>query len=252
MPEETTGPTGEGPPSFPGDAPRVPAPPVAPPPVDPPAMPSPAPAGGPPSFPGNAPPPPSSGPPTYPPGGGYPPPQAGYPPPYAGGAGATGGAPYATWGIRLGGYLIDAVIFVPVIIVLAILFRHTHVLAIHFHTRRSGVSQRRTFSLLSVLITAVGFLAYATILCGGPRGQTVGMMAVGVRVVRQGTHQVLGYGRAFGRAILEQVLRLLGFASIFLGIIWVIDMLYPLWDGKRQTLHDKATGTVVLRVRDTG
>ena len=96
------------------------------------------------------------------------------------------------------------------------------------------------------------FVAYATVLYGGARGQTVGMMAVGVRVVRDGTHDALGYGRAFGRASAEQFLRILGTVTIILGVIWLLDMLFPLWDKKNQTLHDKIVKTVVIRVRPTG
>jgi uncharacterized RDD family membrane protein YckC len=139
---------------------------------------------------------------------------------------------------------------VPVLIVLAIVLRHSHVLSVHFMLRTHGTRHRRTVSLLSFLLTGVAYLVYATILCGGPRGQTVGMMAVGIRVVRDGTNAIVGYGRAFGRALVEQVFRLLGSATIILGVIWLLDMLFPLWDKKRQTLHDKITGTVVLRVRN--
>ncbi len=99
------------------------------------------------------------------------------------------------------------------------------------------------------LITAVLYIAYGTVLCGSARGQTVGMMAVGVRAVRDESFAVLGYGRALARAVIEGFFRLLSLLSIFLGIVWLLDMLWPLWDGKRQTLHDKVGGSVVLRVR---
>ena len=236
MPDETTGAPGGGPPSFPGNAPRVPPP--TPPPVPPQA---------PPSYP------------SYPsapsaPNGGYPPPPPGrYPSSFpAGGFGDLGGVPYAGWGTRVGGYLIDVVIFIPVLAVLYIAFRHTHVLEVHLMERRNGGNTRRSLSLLSPLVTAVGFVAYATILYGGVRGQTVGMMAVGVRVVRDGTHDALGYGRAFWRALAEQFLRILGTVTLILGVVWLLDMLFPLWDSKKQTLHDKIVKSVVLRVRPTG
>jgi uncharacterized RDD family membrane protein YckC len=158
--------------------------------------------------------------------------------------------PYAPWGTRLGGYLIDLVIFIPVFLVLALAFRHTHVLTLHINTNRNGVETRRTFSLLSVLVAGLANLAYATILCGGQRGQTVGMMAVGIRVVRDGTFGLVGYGRAFLRALVEALFRLVGTVVIFLILVWLLDMLFPLWDKKRQTLHDKITGTVVLRARN--
>jgi len=137
------------------------------------------------------------------------------------------------------------------LVVLAIAFRHSHTLVVHFSTRAKGGGQeRRTFSLLSLLLTGVANLVYVTILTGGRRGQTVGMMAVGIRLVRDGALGVVGYGRVFGRALVEQVFRLLLSATLVLGVVWLLDMLFPLWDKKRQTLHDKIAKTVVLRVRN--
>jgi uncharacterized RDD family membrane protein YckC len=166
--------------------------------------------------------------------------------------GALEGLPYAGWWTRFGGYLIDVIIFIPVLIVLYVAFRHTHTLEVHLMTKRNGSSTRRSLSLLSPLITAVVVVAYATILCGGARGQTVGMIAVGVRVVRDETHDALGYGRALRRAVVEQALRILGTVTLILGIFWLLDMLFPLWDKQNQTLHDKVAKSVVLRVRPTG
>ena len=102
------------------------------------------------------------------------------------------------------------------------------------------------------LVTGVLYVAYSTVLCGSPRGQTVGMMAVGVRAVRDETFGVLGYGRALARAVVEGVFRLIDLVFVVLGLIWLLDMLFPLWDGKRQTLHDKVAGSVVLRLRPAG
>jgi uncharacterized RDD family membrane protein YckC len=242
MPDETTGEPGGGPPSFPGGAPRVPPPQPPPPPPPPPAAPQ-----GPPSYPSA-------------PRGGYPPqPPGPYPAPSPGGrygANGYGGdpqiLPYAGWGTRLGGYLIDAVIFIPVLAVLYLALRHTSTLEVHLMTRRNGTHTRRSVSLLAPLITAVLFVIYATVMYGGARGQTVGMMAVGVRVVRDEAHDALGYGRALWRASVEQFLRILATVTVILGVIWLLDMLFPLWDKKRQTLHDKLAKTVVLRVRPTG
>ena len=77
---------------------------------------------------------PTAAPPSYPgpaapgryPVGAYAPGQGQFPP--YDGAGGMVGAPYASWGIRLGGYLIDFVIFIPVFVVLA--------LAVPAHARR--------------------------------------------------------------------------------------------------------------------
>jgi uncharacterized RDD family membrane protein YckC len=200
---------------------------------------------GPPSFPGNAPPPPpveAPGPPAFPAAGQIP----------GGGPSLFGTAttPFASWGIRVGGYLIDSVIFLVVLVILIVLFRHTNSLEVHLMARRGA--RKRHISALPFVITAVLYVVYSTVLCGSPRGQTVGMRAVGVRAVREGSLEVLGYGRALVRAVVEGVLRLLELISVVLGLIWLLDMLFPLWDKKRQTLHDKVAGSVVLRLRPPG
>jgi uncharacterized RDD family membrane protein YckC len=233
-------------------------------------------AGGPPAFPSASAPPPSSvpapmPPPTPPPTppsdplvAQAPPPMPPPPPPpasYPAGASApfpappfdgSSGLPYAMWGSRLGGYLIDLLIFLPVLIVLYFVFKNQHVLQVHLMMRSNGTHRREHFSLLSFILTSLMFIVYATVLCGGPRGQTVGMRLVGTRVVRESTNDVLGYGVALGRAVVEQIFRLLGILSILLGVVWLLDMLWPLWDKKKQTLHDKVVRTVVLRVSKDG
>jgi uncharacterized RDD family membrane protein YckC len=198
-------------------------------------------------FPGNAPPPP---PPGEGSGGGGPP---AYPAPTStqgGGPPGAGDWGPASWGIRVGGYLIDAVIFLAVGAVLLVLFRHSHAWQLHLMARRGA--RRRSISSLPILITGVLWVLYGTFLIGSARGQTVGMMAVGVRAVRDESRGVLGYGRAFGRALVEGVFRLMELLFFLLGLVWVLDMLFPLWDARRQTLHDKVAGSVVLRVRPPG
>jgi uncharacterized RDD family membrane protein YckC len=195
------------------------------------------PGGGPPSFPGNAPPAPPAPP-------GFPPPQGHYPPP--GNFTVPGTMPYASWGLRLGGWLIDFVIFFVVQAVVGALVPKKGALTVHWVMHlHNGTVRHNHLSFVALLITAALAVIYATILFGGPRGQTVGMMAVGVRGMADVGGGQVGYGRALGRALLEQVFR-------FTIIVWIIDMLFPLWDKKRQTLHDKVVGAVVMRTRHTG
>jgi uncharacterized RDD family membrane protein YckC len=100
-----------------------------------------------------------------------------------------------------------------------------------------GLTVTRQGFLLSVLIV----LIYSTAFIGSSRGQTIGMMAVGARAVDAVTGTPIGHARALGRALVEYLL-------LFLLVIpWVLDMLFPLWDPRRQTLHDKATNTVVVK-----
>jgi uncharacterized RDD family membrane protein YckC len=147
----------------------------------------------------------------------------------------------------VGGWLIDAVIFIVVNAILGAAFRHSNAGTMHFTmtTNNGAVVHHDTISFLALAIVAVLGIAYSTLLCGSARGQTVGMMAVGARAVRADGHTVLGYGPALGRAVLEQVFR-------FTIVVWILDMLFPLWDARNQTLHDKAAGSVVIRVRNAG
>jgi uncharacterized RDD family membrane protein YckC len=201
--------------------------------------------GGPPSYPGQM---PSYPPPTGPPSGvrGYES-RAGWPP---GAYGSPEGAPYATWAVRLGGYLIDAVIFLVVLVVFLLIFRHSNAPDVHLMARKG--TKRRNFSAVPFLLSGALWVVYGTVLIGGRRGQTVGMMAAGVRAVGDEDRGDLGYGRAFGRALVEGVLRLINLLFFLLGLVWILDMLFPLWDRKRQTLHDKVVGSVVIRSRPPG
>jgi uncharacterized RDD family membrane protein YckC len=83
---------------------------------------------------------------------------------------------------------------------------------------------------------------YASILLGVPRAQTVGMMALGTRVVDANTGGVIGFGRSIGRAAVYLILAI----TIIGGLI---DILWPLWDSRNQTLHDKAIGSVLIHSR---
>jgi uncharacterized RDD family membrane protein YckC len=69
------------------------------------------------------------------------------------------------------------------------------------------------------------------------------MMATHTRAVSASDSSAsIGYPRAFGRAAFEYLM-----AFVFF-IPWVVDMLFPLWDSKNQTLHDKVANTVVITV----
>ena len=88
--------------------------------------------------------------------------------------------------------------------------------------------------LLSIAIT----WGYFTYFEGGPRGQTVGKMALSIRVLDLKGGGSIGYGRAFVR----QLVRIVSGAVFALGYLWM------LWDREKQTWHDKAAGSVVVPV----
>jgi len=80
--------------------------------------------------------------------------------------------------------------------------------------------------------------AYFTAFIGAERGQTLGQMALGIRVVGLDTGGSIGYGRAF----LRWVVSIVSAAVILLGYLWM------LWDKEKQCWHDKAANDVVVPV----
>ena len=69
------------------------------------------------------------------------------------------------------------------------------------------------------------------------RGQSLGKMAIGIKIVKTDGSSV-GFGGAFIREIIGKLVSTLIF---FLGYIWI------LFDGKRQGWHDKIAGTYVVK-----
>jgi uncharacterized RDD family membrane protein YckC len=86
----------------------------------------------------------------------------------------------------------------------------------------------------------VGF-AYFTLLNGGRRGQTIGKMVWDIRVRDAATGGPLGPAKAAVRYLVPSLLSIVTF-----GLIWFPDGLWLFWDRRRQTLHDKVVGSVVV------
>ncbi|WP_328679916.1 RDD family protein [Streptomyces sp. NBC_01261] len=166
------------------------------------------------------------------PGYGYPqgapqgvPPQQGYgypqQPAYPGyqqdGYGAT--PPYANWGQRFLGTLVDGLIFlVPYILII--------------------VSQGKGVLLAIGAIVIIG-IAIWQLIQEGKTGQTVGKKTLGIRLVRESDGQPLGVGMAFVRRLAH----FLDSIACYLGWLW------PAWDAKRQTFADKVCGSIVIRTQ---
>jgi uncharacterized RDD family membrane protein YckC len=140
------------------------------------------------------------------------------PPPHPVVAGPTpgryAGAPFASWGRRVLGYLIDIVILVVVIEIVRLV---------------GG----------GLIVQAVVYFAGLALLgwMNGASGRTPGKRVVGIRVVRDADGRVLGGGLGLVRALCH----FLDTVACFLGWLW------PLWDSKSQTFADKILATVVIR-----
>jgi uncharacterized RDD family membrane protein YckC len=96
-------------------------------------------------------------------------------------------------------------------------------------------------SWLAYVIYLAGATVYYTV-CYAEGGQTIGKMTTRTAVRLDGDEdRSLGYIRAFIRALIPPFFWVL----IVPGLL---DVLWPLWDGKHQTLHDKLVGSVVVQV----
>ena len=120
---------------------------------------------------------------------------------------------YASFWRRFGGFIIDAVIVgVAAGIISAFLSPEAG----------SGVS------------LVIGVAYYIPL---NANGGTLGKRAVGIRLEDAET----GENISIGRALVRYVVAIASGLAIFLGYLWAA------WDDKKQTWHDKAAGSIVVR-----
>lgn len=94
---------------------------------------------------------------------------------------------------------------------------------VHYSTGNSG---------LQTILTIV----YEGLLIAFRNGQTIGKLAMGIRVISAGG-QPVSVGMAFARAAMK----------IISGLVLLLGYLWMLWDPNKQTWHDKVAGTYVVR-----
>lgn len=203
------------------------------------------------------PPPPGNYPPPPPPPGGYPPPpQGGFPPPPPPGGGFGGPPPggglpqeaYTPWLTRVLAYILD---YIPVYIIVGIGWglllgtRETVCItqASEYDLGDFCVSGASTLGQVSVALASILALAFVIWNLGyrqGTTGSSIGKGIMKFKVVREDTGQPLGFGLSVGRELIYLV-----FSGVC-GIVWIVAVLFPLWDQKRQTLVDKIVKSVCL------
>ncbi|AEV88907.1 hypothetical protein ACWT_7898 [Actinoplanes sp. SE50] len=112
-----------------------------------------------------------------------------------------------------------------------------------------GTERMATLQMTIILISTLLWLLYEAPAIAG-RGQTLGKMMMGIRVVGLDSTEPIGFRRAFGRWAQ------LGLWSLFwwclVGfVVQLLDSLSPTFDSRlRQAWHDKAARTVVVAVPD--
>jgi uncharacterized RDD family membrane protein YckC len=228
--------------------------PPPPPPGNYPPPPPPPPGGG---YEPPPPPPPGGGydppPPPPPPGGGYPPApaaQGGYAPPPVGAPGyGPGPETFTPWGTRAIAGLIDFAL--PLAIGLGLgwgILLGTQETACITDASEYDLGQycatgASTIGQLSVVLfplLAVLFILWNSGFKQGNTGQSIGKGIMKFKVVGEDTGQPIGAGKSILRELVYVV------AYGICGIVWLVAILFPLWDPKRQTLVDKLFTTVAL------
>ena len=102
------------------------------------------------------------------------------------------------------------------------------------------------YTLASVLVTIVYSVRLLS-RSGAVNGQTYGRQALGVRVMRDDGRPMDGSSAAMREVVWKLLVFGVG-GSFLLFIPTLLDYLWPLWDPRGRTLHDKAAGTYVVRV----
>ena len=175
------------------------------------------------------------------------------------------GVPLAGWWHRVGAYLIDSVILITIGMLLALPWVRDlievytdlldQVLADVEAGRQTDVSsfdvQRevwRPLAIIAVINLLVGFVYHVGFLMW--RQATPGKLMTGLRVRRRDepgpmpfTTVLLRWASQFG----VQILGIVPLVGSAVGLYNILDVLRPLWDDKRQAVHDKIARTNVVR-----
>ena len=106
----------------------------------------------------------------------------------------------------------------------------------------------------TVGLVFVASLAYNAVLDGDERGQTLGKRAFDIAVRDVDGSAGIGLARAVRRALLPAAVSALNGAwlgnrtfGFSIGVIGLVDGLWPLWDRCKHALHDKLARSIVIQ-----
>ena len=137
------------------------------------------------------------------------------------------------WWRRVGAYLLDA-IFTSIV-------SWVGVGLIYGGSEALGV-----VLVLAGIVVAFLYFPITMMREGENNGQSFGKQILGIRVIRDSGESV-----SFGWALLRQFLVIYLLFSVvggfLLGIPWLIDVLWPLWDSQNRALHDMIVSSHVVR-----
>jgi uncharacterized RDD family membrane protein YckC len=160
--------------------------------------------------------------------------------------GAWVGVPLASWGSRLGAYIVDFLIIGIPALILSIIF---------IAGLAGGDDDDASFwvwlvtAILGTLVFAVLALIYAPTTMarsGAHNGQTWGKQMLGIRVIRDGGEPMSFWWAAL-REVVVKGLAVNIASSIIPFIPWFLNYFWPLWDDENRALHDMVVSTHVVR-----
>jgi uncharacterized RDD family membrane protein YckC len=156
-------------------------------------------------------------------------PSAAYPAAFAAG--------YASWGSRALGFIVDSLLVGGVMAALYFLLAGFIVSLAGFADHNAATGMCCMFLVLFPLATLLVGL-YNGVYLIAQRGYSIGQGLVNLKVVDVNGN-LLTQGTAFIRLIVRS-------AMGFVPFLPAIDLLWPLWDQRGQTLHDKAVNCYVV------
>jgi uncharacterized RDD family membrane protein YckC len=174
------------------------------------------------------------------------------------------GQPLSGWWQRVGAYLIDMVIVTPLVVLFGwpwireIGSAYGDLVNESIRAAESGGSMPDQGDLLAellvpfLLLTLVGLVVNLVYNAGFLKWKaaTPGKLAIGLRVRLRETPGPLSWGTVLLRWAGQNWYAALSIVPVLgsiLGLYPLLDVLWPLWDDKKQALHDKVAKTNVVR-----
>lgn len=163
----------------------------------------------------------------------------------------------ASWGARVGAYLLDLIPFVVLVMLVLGSFGWFDLVGRAAEGDESALTALDAMSapgsaasIASVLVGAIAYFLYS-VGFHMSKGQTPGKMLVGIRVRMLDDDRRPDARAAVVRWAVQQggpqLLSSIAGLGFFAGLFSIVDHLWPLWDPRRQSLHDKAARTIVVR-----
>jgi len=149
------------------------------------------------------------------------------------------GATYAVWADRVVGYLIDSLLVGAGMLILYVVLGSLLSLMAGMGSQAAGGMCCMMIVLFPLATLLVGF--FNRVYLVAQRGSSVGQGVMHLKVVDINGN-LLTMGTAFIRLLAQVALSFVPMVGPLLDLLW------PLWDEKRQTLHDKAVGSYVLKL----